>query len=157
MPFTLIATMSSGWTKRFIASEAVDAPVSSVRARSTMTRAASAFGQSWFGCIKEGKSVPLVTFTTFPGTDSGVNPCGGLAVNFGSGAAQARRVLSAAAPAALIATAAEVRTNARREIWLGIAAKASHGSPDRAIREGSGDPPWPSWASPTLIRLDHRK
>src|SRR5690242_16357080 len=76
------------------------APVKRMSAVSSITRATSAFGQSWFGCIKALNSAPFVTLTILPGAERGLKPLGGVAAPTLAPAARLALVhVLAAAPA----------------------------------------------------------
>ena len=127
MPLTLIATLSSLWTKRPNAFAMSVSPVSSVIARSSICRAASTFGQrplSW-------RVFAFVTLTIFPGAAKGVKPGGGVAASDGLSSASA-----GFASASVEARAAEVPRNPRRETVLIV----TSGLP-RPPRQGKAAPP----------------
>src|SRR5256885_11508813 len=111
MPLVLIATTSSLWMNLASASLSDAVPVYSVSPFSSMALAISGFGQSWFGCMYEANSPLAETLTILPGTLSGLNPAGGLAISESMlGAASA----VAAFAIALAATPADATFNTSR-------------------------------------------
>src|SRR5882724_3465157 len=114
MPLTFTATTSSLWMNLARASLRLGAQVYSVSAFSSRLLATSGLGQSWFGCMYEGKSPLAETLTILPGTLRGLKPAGGLAIRASSSAASAD-VAWASAPAERPTDA--TRKTSRRETF----------------------------------------